>query len=78
VSWDARRHALYASQLLDSAERLEREISDLEPEKRLALAAAGQLARYNEDVRHTVQTAQAHALTAQALYITGADVREPV
>ena len=70
MSWDARRHALYASELLASAERIEREISELEPEKQLALAAAGKIKSFNDDVRHTVQSAQAHALTAQALAAT--------
>lgn len=69
----ARQHAEHASALLHGAIKLEEQLAELTPEKRLQLAAMGSFTRINEDLRWTVELAAAHALTAAALATTEPD-----
>jgi hypothetical protein len=67
----AREHAEHASRLLTGAATLEDQLAALSDEDRLQAAIGGGFTRANADLRYTIETATAHALTALALEATG-------
>lgn len=60
-------HAMRADELLEAARRIEAELRELTPERKLELAVVGAVSSLNADLRYTVELAQAHAMTALAL-----------
>ena len=66
----AREHAIIASELLASLERLEQRLKDISADEHLQIAASGGFDRINRNIAHTVALAGAHAQTAIALAAT--------
>lgn len=71
------RHAVTASELLDSVDRVADRVAKLSDEERLQAAASGAIAQTNRNIEHTIELATAHALTALALAATEPTVLYP-
>jgi hypothetical protein len=63
---DARRHAITASELLDSIDRFTEQLRGLDDFQRLTLAVGGRVAQANRDIEFTVQVATARSHRAGA------------
>lgn len=64
---DARKHAVTASELLESTERFSDQLANMSDDQRLQMAVTGGFTQANQDMRWTVELATAHALAALAL-----------
>lgn len=73
---EARRHAITASELLASTDRVAERIKNLTLDERMQMVVSGETSRLNADLAWTVDLAQAHALTAIALAHTDDEIEE--
>lgn len=70
---EARTHAVTASELLDSLERLTTQLREASPDRMLQLQATGSIVQINRTIEYTMQLSAAHSLAALALIHTESD-----
>ena len=74
--YNSRKHALLASEYLAAIEAGLAKVQGMDQGERLQMMASGATKQFNANQDFTRQLAQAHALTAIALKLTGGEISE--
>lgn len=74
---DARTHAIQASELLDSLDRLTEHVKTLSPERRFEMMVTGKTAEINDSIEFVLRLSKAHSLAALALVHTEVEIEVP-